>query len=53
MFREDNTTELKVTLNEKFEKEAIAFLNSKEGGDIYIGVNDQGVPVGLDNIDEL
>ena len=53
MFRENSTTELKVTLNEKFEKEAIAFLNSKEGGDIYIGVNNQGVPVGLDNIDEL
>ncbi len=50
---EDMHNEFKLILNETLEKEAIAFLNTK-GGNIYIGVDDKGKPVGLDeNIDEL
>lgn len=29
---EDNTTEFKVTLNDKLEREVVAFLNSEKGG---------------------
>lgn len=41
-FVEDDKTELKSVLNEKLEKEVVSFLNSKSGGDIYIGVTDDG-----------
>ena len=41
---EDNTTEFKSELNDKLEKEVVAFLNSKKGGDIFIGVEDDGIP---------
>jgi len=33
-------------LNEKLEKEVVSFLNSKSGGDIYIGVADDGTVLG-------
>ena len=34
------------------EKEVIAFLNYKEGGYIYIGIDDDGSVVGIDDVDE-
>lgn len=34
---ENETTEFKRELNDRLEKEVIAFLNSAKGGDIYIG----------------
>ena len=33
------------------EKEVIAFLNYREGGIIYIGIDDSGKPVGVEDID--
>lgn len=34
------------------EKEVVAFLNSREGGVIYIGVDKKGISVGADNADQ-
>ena len=53
MWQEDNITEFKAELNEKLEKEVVAFLNSDKGGDIYIGVADNGDCLGVDNPDQL
>ena len=33
------------------EKEVVAFLNYKEGGIIYIGIDKTGIPVGVDDLD--
>jgi len=49
---ENYNTEFKSILNDKLEKEVIAFLNSK-GGHIYIGKDDNGNVVGIDNIDDV
>lgn len=38
MFSESNRVELKEKLNDKLEKEVVAFLNNREGGIIYIGI---------------
>lgn len=48
---ETNRIENKEQLNEDFEQEVIAFLNYKEGGIIYVGINKNGQVVGVDNID--
>lgn len=45
---EDSRTEFKVKLVDDLEETVIAFLN-KDGGNIYIGVNDNGNVVGLKN----
>jgi ATP-dependent DNA helicase RecG len=50
---ESNRIEYKLTLSDSLEKEVIAFLNSKEGGEIHIGVNDNGEVVGLTATDNL
>ena len=50
---EDVRNEFKVKLTDKFEEEVISFLNTN-GGNIYIGVNDNGDIVGVNgNIDLL
>ena len=50
---EDYRNEFKLKLTDKLEKEVVGFLNTK-GGNIYIGVNDDGKIIGLDcNVDEL
>ena len=46
---EDNRNEFKVKLSENLEETVIGFLNSKEGGNIYIGVDDDGKVIGLKN----
>ena len=51
MLFENNRTEFKEELNEKLEKEVVAFLNNREGGVLYIGVNDAGIPVGVSDLD--
>lgn len=51
--QESNKTEFKAQLTDKLEKEVVVFLNYHEGGDIYIGVDDNGTAVGVDNADEL
>lgn len=48
---ENSTTEFKLQLNDSLEKEVVAFLNSTKGGDLYIGVNDDGELVGVQNAD--
>ena len=51
MKTETNRIENKEQLNEDFEQEVIAFLNYKEGGIIYVGVNKNGQVVGIQDID--
>ena len=53
ILQESNITELKANLNDKLEREIVAFLNYREGGDLYIGVDDDGNPVQLDDIDGI
>ena len=53
MLQESNRIEFKAELNAKLEKEIVAFLNNKEGGVLYIGVDDNGNPVGMSDIDSM
>lgn len=53
MLHETNRIEFKAELNDKLEKEIVAFLNNKEGGILYIGVDDTGKPTGLSNLDSI
>lgn len=50
---ETNRIEFKRELTDDLdlEKEVIAFLNYKEGGMIYIGIDKNGTPVGVEDID--
>jgi len=51
---EDSRTEFKIKLVDDLEETVIGFLNSKDGGNIYIGVDDNGNVIGLkNNIDLL
>lgn len=50
---ESNRIEYKQTLTEHLEKEVVAFLNSVTGGVIYLGINDQGKVIGLENSDAI
>lgn len=50
-YKESETVELKEILTNDINKEIIAFANTN-GGTIYIGVNDDGEIIGLDNVDE-
>ena len=51
MHSEDNKTEYKSVLNDKFERVVVGFLNCKDGGDIYIGIEDDGNVVGIEDSD--
>lgn len=51
MIQESNRVEFKSVLNDKLEKEVVAFLNNQEGGILYIGVDDDGHPVGSIDLD--
>lgn len=48
---ETNRIENKEQLNEDFEQEVIAFLNYKEGGIIYVGINKNEQVVGVEDVD--
>lgn len=50
-FQETESIELKRTLNKDFAKEVVAFLNTRNGI-IFIGVDDTGNVIGVDNIDK-
>ena len=50
--KEDDKTEFKSELNDKLEKVVVSFLNSKTGGDIYIGIADNGAMLGVKNPDK-
>lgn len=43
MLQENSRTEFKSELNDKLEKEVVAFLNNKEGGILYIGLDRKSV----------
>ena len=47
---EDKYTEFKLKFTPNLKKEIIAFANT-DGGTIYVGVTDKGVPVGVEDID--
>lgn len=51
--QESNRIEHKQTLTAGLEKEVVAFLNSDQGGVIYIGINKQGEAVGVESADDL
>ncbi|MBP5723105.1 MAG: putative DNA binding domain-containing protein [Bacteroidales bacterium] len=50
---ETNRIELKSYFTDDLdiEKEVIFFLNYREGGIIYIGIDDNGNPIGVEDID--
>lgn len=50
---ESNTVEFKENLTADLEREVVSFLNSKKGGDIYIGINNKGDVLGVENPDAL
>lgn len=52
IFQESETVELKAFVVENIKKEIIAFANC-EGGKLYVGVQDDGTILGLDNPDEV
>ena len=51
--KESIQIEFKRILDNSLEKEVVAFLNSKTGGDIYIGINDEGKAIGVENANQL
>ncbi len=51
MLFESNRIEYKAALTEMFEREVVAFLNYQEGGTIYIGIDDKGDVVGVEEAD--
>lgn len=53
MLQESNRIEFKSVLNDKLEKEIVAFLNNHEGGALYIGIDDNGHPVENLDIDNM
>ena len=48
---ETNRIEYKQVLTDALEKEVVAFLNYREGGYIYIGIDKQGYMVGVQDVD--
>ena len=50
-FDDNNCCELKSILTKDIKKEIIAFANTN-GGKIYIGIDDNGNIIGIDNIDD-
>ena len=48
-----NRIEYKQNLTDDLEKEVVAFLNYREGGIIYIGIDKYGMLVGVSHLDEL
>ena len=50
--QETNRTEYKRELNDKLEREVVAFLNYHQGGVIYIGVDNSGNTVGIDAVND-
>ncbi len=51
-YLETESIELKRTLNDSFSKELVAFLNTHDGI-IYIGVDDDGSVVGVEQVDKV
>ncbi len=51
--KESNRIEYKRILTDNFEKEIVAFLNYREGGILYIGIDNNGEVVGCNNADGI
>lgn len=51
MISENKHIEFKQKVTPELEKEVVAFLNSNEGGVIYIGIDKNGLPVGVSDAD--
>lgn len=51
--KENNHIEFKRNLTDELEKEVVAFLNYREGGKLYIGIDDDGSIVGVTDLDQL
>ena len=49
--QENNRTEFKRDLNDRFERAVVSFLNYAGGGEILIGVDDKGHVVGVTDVD--
>ncbi len=52
MMTESSRIEYKQTVTDTLEKEVVAFLNTHEGGTLYLGINDKGETVGIQNADQ-
>ena len=50
---ENHRTEYKRELTTDLEKEVIAFLNTREGGKVYLGIEDDGTLFGINNPDDV
>ena len=50
---ESNRVEFKKELNDSLEKEVVGFLNYSEGGEIYIGIANDGVVLGVEDPDDI
>lgn len=50
-FLESNTVELKEIVNNDFKKEIVAFANTN-GGEIFVGVDNKGNVIGIDNVEK-
>ncbi|HOE09581.1 MAG TPA: ATP-binding protein, partial [Treponemataceae bacterium] len=50
---ESNRIEYKRELTDSLEKEVVAFLNYRDGGEIHIGIDNEGKSVGIANGDNL
>lgn len=51
--KESNRVEFKRELTESLEEEVVAFLNYREGGFIYIGIDNDGTILGVEEIDNI
>ena len=52
LFRENETVELKEIVTDDIKKEIIAFANCN-GGKLYVGVQDDGTIIGVDDADSI
>ena len=50
---ESNRIEYKAKLTDNLEKEVVVFLNYQDGGVVYIGINNDGKTIGIQNCDEI
>jgi Predicted transcriptional regulator containing an HTH domain and an uncharacterized domain shared with the mammalian protein Schlafen len=53
MNAESNRIEYKATLTDGLEREVVAFLNYHEGGEIHIGIDDEGNAIGVTDADDI
>ncbi|MDR1163450.1 MAG: putative DNA binding domain-containing protein [Candidatus Accumulibacter sp.] len=51
--QENNRTEFKRKLNDHFERSVVSFFNYPGGGEIIIGVDDDGTTCGIDDTDKV